>query len=262
MSEQKIELVKPQLIKPLPYNVTRIGAEEDLMLHQEMRGAEDKTIYKVDPILIRRMTPEEIQEAKEKWPWAQYEICDGHSRWTAAMELHWSQIRVIVVDVTHEEALDINYAKNKIRGQVDPMMEALYFKRLREDRKMTEQQIADKFGMTHGRVSQILSRAEISREARQIVTRVNISDRPSGKHLEAIASLKEPEKQKQLAEIVVKEKLSRTETEKARDALQQGLSQEQAVEVAKKPEPKPPQTLACPACGVALKFIEGKLVKK
>lgn len=253
MVEQKIELVPLQFIKPLPANVTKIGRDEDMMLRADMTRTESKGLYKIDPILIRRLSADEIEKYKKKHPWAKYEIIDGFSRWSAARELGWTRIRTIITDATREEALEINYKKNKARGNVDPLREAMYFKHLREDQKWSQDKIAEKFGVTQQRVSQILKRIKVTKEARRaLATRVAMGKPVSGKHLEVIASVPEPEKQAELTKVIIEEKLSWREAEQAKEAVEKGLSKEEVIKIAKKPA-KPTvieteQTVECPIC--------------
>jgi ParB/RepB/Spo0J family partition protein len=232
---EEVKLIPLQEIVPLPTNVTVMGREEDLMLRTDMTRIESKGLYKIDPILVRRLSPEEIAEIKAKQPWsqAQYMIVDGHRRFYAARELGWSQIRARIVDATLEEALAMNYMKNKARGTVDPLREAMYFKHLYEDLKLTEEKIAERFGIDRSYVSRILKRIGITPEVRRyIVTRVTWEKPISGKHLEVIASAPE-EKQTELAKAIVEGKLSYREAELVGKALEKGMPTEKAVSVVK-----------------------------
>jgi ParB family chromosome partitioning protein len=261
---QTVELVSLDRIVPLPGNMTVIGREEDLMLRTDMTRIELDGLYKIDPILLRRLKPEEIEEIKAKEPWSQacYQIIDGHSRWEAARELGWHRIRAIIIDCTREEAYAINYMKNKARGRVDPLREAMYFRHLHEDLKMTQEKIAEKFGIDRSYVAKILKRIKVGKEARRrIVTRVT---KPlSGKHLEVIASLPE-EKQVELTDAIIEGKLSWREAEKAKEAVEKGLPKEEAVKTAKAPTPPIEKIkigeIECPKCHETYRIlhVDGK----
>ncbi|MGB9778054.1 MAG: ParB/RepB/Spo0J family partition protein, partial [Candidatus Bathyarchaeales archaeon] len=231
-SEQRIELVPLEQIIPLPGNITVMGREEDMMLRTDMTRLESKGLYRIDPILLRRLSSEEIAQikAKQSWTQAKYQIIDGHSRWRAARELGWTQIRAIIIDCTLEEAYAINYMKNKARGTVDPMREAAYFRYLHEVKKMRVDQIAEKFGISHREVDRILSRIKVSEEARKKLSEVpTLALSPS--HYEIIGSVHEPEKQREIAEIIAKEELSVREAQVAKEAIEKGLPPEKAVKV-------------------------------
>jgi len=230
MSAEEIKLIPLQEIVPLPTNVTVIGREEDLMLRTDMTRLESKGLYKIDPILVRRLSPEEIAQTKAKQPWsqAQYMIIDGHRRFYAARELGWNQIRARVIDTALDEAREFNYKKNKVRGVVAPMREAAYFRKLHE--ALTIDQIADKFGMSHREVERILSRLKITEKAKAIVRG---DSAVTSTHYEILGTVEEPEKQEKLADLIVKEKLSSREAVVAKEAIEKGLPPEKAVAVVK-----------------------------
>jgi hypothetical protein len=60
--EGRIELIPIEQLKPLPMHFTVIGREEEDM---KIKGANS-----IDPILVRKMTSKEIEEAEEKYPLA------------------------------------------------------------------------------------------------------------------------------------------------------------------------------------------------
>jgi len=233
VSEQRIEIVPLDQIVPLPYNVCRMDTETELMLKTDMTRIETIGMYKIDPIQLRRLTPEEIEEYKRRGKLdVRYMIVDGHRRWNAARELGWHEIRAVVTDMSLDEAREYNYKKNKIRGIVDPLREAAYFHYLHEVKKMTVDQIADKFGMSHKEVDRILSRIKVSQEARKVISEGSTLTL-SPTHYEILGTIPEPEKQKQMAEIIVKEELSVRETQAAKTALDKGLLPEKVLKVIK-----------------------------
>lgn len=235
--EEQIQLIPLHFIMPLPFNVSgRMQSELDDMLRRDMTRIESEGINKIDPIIVRKLSEEEKQKYREKYPWAEYMIVDGYKRWEAARDLGWKNIRAIVKNITLEEAEELNYKKNKIRGTVDPMREAAYFKKLHEVQKLSIDEIAEKFGLTHRRVEQILSRIKIAEPVKKILKGGETGFTPLAQYYEIVGSVTEPEKQQQLAEIIVKEKLSRRQAEIAKEALQKGLPPEKTVEIIKKAE--------------------------
>lgn len=285
--QENIEWIEVHKLKPNNYNVNVMDREEINLLARDMRDmAINNEHYKLSPIIVRRMTAEEIKkwrEEQEKLPLekqryvkAEYEIIDGYHRWFVARNVThgWDKLPCIVLDVSIEEAMEINYRKNKERGHIDPIKEAEFFKRL-QDKGMSTTKIAEKFGLTHGRVVQILSRIKkVTPEAVSMLTTPFIEKKVSGRHLETLAKL-EPEKQKELAKLIIEHKLGSKEAEKAAEALEFGATAEEALKKAR-PPPPPPQIrrilreqkkrekqlgkpVKCPACGASLWFREGEL---
>lgn len=231
-TEERVFRVPLQFIKPLPFNTTAIGTKEGEMLHEEMKRPDGPE--KIDPIILRRLTPEEIEECKEKYPWVKYEIVDGHTRFKIASALHWPWIRARILDVSREEALEMNYRKNKERGQVSPLNEAIYFKHLQVDLKMSPYDIGEKFGYSEKEVNEILARAVLPKDARGYITSKlpEVGKLLSSKHLKVIASVPS-EKQRTVAEAIVEGRLRTDEAERAKEAIVQGLTKEEAIKIAK-----------------------------
>jgi ParB-like chromosome segregation protein Spo0J len=146
------------------------------------------------------------------------------------VELGWHEIRAVITDMTLDEAREFNYKKNKIRGTVDPMREAAYFRYLRDVKKMTVDQIAEKFGMSHREVERTLSWFCVSPEEKTLLGGVTAL---SPLHYEIVGSVPEPEKQKALAQVIAKEELSTREAQIAKAAIEKGLPPEKKVKVVK-----------------------------
>jgi ParB/RepB/Spo0J family partition protein len=269
--EAKIWLIPLRKIKPLPLNVNLIDHETDKMLLEDMRRNPEG----IDPIIVRRLTPEEREAAKERYPFAEYEIIDGHKRFANAQLLHWDTIPARVLEVSREEAFETNYRKNRERGTIDPMAEALYFKHLYIDQKMKAEEIASKFNLSEDYVRKVLARVGIKPEvARRIMWEIRAGHPITGKHLEVVAKAPE-DKQEKVVEAIIKKGLSAKEAKLVVDALTKKpeatetlleLPKEKLVEEAKKIAPPPPppskqeeKLYTCPACGAKLKLVDGEL---
>jgi ParB-like chromosome segregation protein Spo0J len=156
--ESEIVLLPLNAIRPAPFNMTLMQPHEEEMLREEMR-LESKGLEKIDPILVRRLTAEEIEKTKDKYPYAKYEIVDGHTRFRIAQELNWTSIKARVIVATWDQALDMAYRKNKERGTIDPLKEAQYFKYLVQDKKTPPYEVAEQFQMKVEDVQRILAKA-------------------------------------------------------------------------------------------------------
>ena len=245
MSERESEIVLLPLnaIRPAPFNMTLMQPHEEEMLREEMR-LESKGLEKIDPILVRRLTAEEIEKTKDKYPYAKYEVVDGHTRFRIAQVFNWTSIKARVIEATWDQALDIAYRKNKERGTIDPLKEALYFKYLVQDKKTPPYEVAEQFQMKVEDVQHVLAKAIPNREARKIISEYEMykySKPIPSKILETIAGAP-LEKQPTLAKAVVEGRLKPGEVEAAKEAILQGASLEEAIKIAKsagKPKKKP-----------------------
>jgi len=230
--EGRIELIPIEQLKPLPMHFTVIGREEEDMLREDMKT---RDVNSIDPLLVRRMTPEEVEEAKEKYPFAKYEIIDGHTRWEIAKLLRWTEIRVVIKECSRDEAYILNYKRNKERGFVDPMLEAVCFNYFHQ-KGFTATQLAERFGVSERHVWQILKRMKVEKEARRKILQKAFAGKPlSGKHIEVVASLPE-DKQPKLVETIAEKGLSVKEARKVAKAL--ATKPEAAERILELPKPK------------------------
>jgi len=187
------ELINLELINPNPWNPNVMQKEEYEALLQDMHT---HGVNGIDPLLV---SPWQVWNGKTGVS-NQYIIVDGEHRYKIAKSLAWTKIRCEVQNMTEEEAKALCYRRNRERGTLDPFKEALLFK---SEENMTQAQIAGKYGIEQGTVSQRLSLlkldSEIIEKARTI---------PHGiigpSHLEPIATL-EPKDQKIVVDSMVRE---------------------------------------------------------
>jgi hypothetical protein len=140
-----------------------------------------------------------------------------------------------VLDISREDSFEISYRKNKERGTVDPMLEALYFKHLYIDRKLPAFKIAEMFTLTEKYVRQVISRVGIGTEAvRKIIRQAAIGKPLKGRHLDAIASVPQ-QKQPVIVETIIKENLSAKEAQIVAEAIAKKPEAERLLEL---PKPK------------------------
>jgi len=242
----EIKLIPLRKLKPLPLQISVINYETETMLREDMRKTK-----RIDPIWVRKLTPEEIEECRSKYPQAEFEVIDGHKRVRNAELLHWEKIPALVIEASREDAYAIAYRKNKERGIVDPMLEALYFRHLYIDLKLPAYKIAEMFDISEQYVYSVLKRTQIQPEAtREIVRQAAIAKPLTGKHLEAIA-LAPSEVQLPLTKKVIEEHLSAKEAKIVAKAIAEKptileLPRPKLIEEAKKiikPPPSPPKPI-------------------
>ncbi len=138
----------------------------------------------IEPIIVRK--------AGKK-----LEIVDGFNRWKSAKELAWQTIPAKIIDVPLEEAKVINYRKNSERGTINPFREAELFKS-EMDAGMTQQEVAERYGIERSQISYKLSLMKISGRARRFIDVTHVT--PS--QLEVIAKVARSADQELLAKEV------------------------------------------------------------
>jgi len=167
--EEKVYIIPINMIRGLPFNTSVMEKTVFEALQKDMTSDMASGFERIDPILVRRLTPEEVEEERRAGRNVLFEVVDGHKRLEAAENNKWTHIRARVINVSRDEAILINYRKNKERGEIDEIKESLFFRYLHEDKGMSIQRIAGAFGLTDETVMAALSKAPVSREARMIL---------------------------------------------------------------------------------------------
>ncbi|HEY0881806.1 MAG TPA: ParB/RepB/Spo0J family partition protein, partial [Archangium sp.] len=138
-----------------------------------------------------------------------YRLIAGERRWRAAQRAGLSEIPVIIREATDAEAYELALVENIQRADLNPLEEAEAYRRLVEERKMTQAQVADRVGKDRSSVANSLRLLALPNEVKQLVAEGDID---MG-HARAILGLPAPKDMVVLARQVVADKLTVRETE-------------------------------------------------
>jgi len=181
------ELLGIDKIDANSWNPNVMGEEEFLALKQDMHV---HGVNGVDPILVSPFHCFFLEKAVSD----RFVIVDGEHRWRVAKELGWKEVLCEVREISEDDAKALCYRRNRERGTIDPMKEALLFKT--EIPKLTQAKIAGKYGVDQSTVSHRLSLLKLAPEVTEALENL-----PRGiitpSHLEPIATL-DPRDQEQV----------------------------------------------------------------
>jgi ParB family chromosome partitioning protein len=138
-----------------------------------------------------------------------YRIIAGERRWRAAQKAGLKDIPAIVREATDAEAYELALVENIQRADLNPLEEAEAYRRLVEERKLTQEQVAERVGKDRSTVANALRLLSLPNEVKQLVAE---GDLDMG-HARAILGLARGADQVALARAVVTEKLTVRETE-------------------------------------------------
>ncbi|SHN60828.1 chromosome partitioning protein, ParB family [Butyrivibrio hungatei DSM 14810] len=139
-----------------------------------------------------------------------YEIVGGERRWRAAKKAGLKEVPVIIKDLTEQEIAEIGLIDNIQREDINPIEEALAYKKLIDDFGYTQDVVADKVSKSRVTITNSLRLLKLCDHVRQMV----IEGKISTGHARALISIENEEEQITLAQKVFDEKLSVRETEK------------------------------------------------
>ena len=153
-----------------------------------------------------------------------YEIIAGERRWRAAKIAGLKEIPVIIKEYTDLERVEIALIENIQRENLNPIEEALAFKRLLTEFELKQDDLAERVSKSRTAVTNSMRLLKLDERVQQMV----IDEKISTGHARALLGTDNKEMQFLLANKIFDEKLSVRDTERLVKAIQE-----------EKPEPKP-----------------------
>ena len=138
-----------------------------------------------------------------------YEIIAGERRWRASKLAGLKEVPVIVKEFTEQEAVEISLIENIQREDLNPVEEAMAYKRLIDEFHLKQDEIAERVGKSRTAVTNAMRLLKLSEKVQQML----IDEMITAGHARAILSIADKEKQESIAMKVFDEKLSVRETE-------------------------------------------------
>ena len=145
-----------------------------------------------------------------------YEIIAGERRWRAAKLAGLKEIPVIIKNLTEQEIVEISLIENIQRENLNPIEEALAYKRLLNEFNLKQDEVAERVSKSRTAVTNSMRLLKLDERVQQMV----IDDLISTGHARALLGIADNEQQYVLAQQIFDEKLSVRETEKLVKKLQ------------------------------------------
>ena len=139
-----------------------------------------------------------------------YEIIAGERRWRAAKMAGLKEVPVIVKDYTEQEIVEIGLIENIQRENLNPIEEAMAYKKLLEEFHLKQDEVAERVSKSRTAVTNSMRLLKLDSRVQQMI----IDDMISTGHARALLAIDEYEQQYELANKIFDEKLSVRETEK------------------------------------------------
>lgn len=151
----------------------------------------------LQPILVQRKGGE-------------YELIAGERRLRAAKEANLTFIPAIIKEVSELEALELALIENLQRKDLNPLEEALAYKRLVEEFRLTQEEIAERINKSRPSVANTLRLLTLPLKVREYLKEGKIT----AGHARALLALTNRKKQEDLADRIIRESLSVRQVEK------------------------------------------------
>ncbi len=139
----------------------------------------------------------------------QYEIIAGERRFQAAKRIGLATVPVVVRDVTEQEKLELAIIENVQRHNLNPIEEAKAYLRLQDEFSLSQEAVAEKMGKSRSVVANTVRLLQLPIEIQRAVAEGKISEG----HAKALLAIENPEKQRAVFDLIIKEELTVRETE-------------------------------------------------
>ena len=184
----KISMIEPNREQP------RKKFEEDALLEL----ADSIKLHGVlQPLLVRKIKD-------------YYEIIAGERRWRAAKLAGIKEVPVIVKEYSEQEIVEIRLIENIQRENLNPIEEAMAFKKLLEEFQLKQDEVADRVSKSRTAVTNSMRLLKLDDKVQQMI----IDEMISTGHARALLAIDDKKLQYELANRIFDEKLSVRDTEK------------------------------------------------
>ena len=139
-----------------------------------------------------------------------YEIIAGERRWRAAKLAGLKEVPVIIKNYTEQEIVEIALIENIQREDLNPIEEALAFRRLLTEFELKQDELAERVSKSRTAVTNSMRLLKLDERVQQMV----VDEKISTGHARALLAVEDKEQQYTLANKIFDEKLSVRETER------------------------------------------------
>ena len=139
-----------------------------------------------------------------------YEIIAGERRWRAAKLAGLKEVPVIIKNFTPQEIVEISLIENIQREDLNPIEEALAYKRLLTEFNLTQDEVAERVSKSRTTVTNSMRLLKLDERVQQMI----IDDMITTGHARALIGIEDKNAQYELAQKIFDEKLNVREVEK------------------------------------------------
>jgi len=157
-----------------------------------------KTHGIIQPLILRR----HMQD--------QYIIVAGERRWRAAKMVGLKEIPAIIMELSDRDILEISLIENIQRQDLNPIEEALAYRKLLNEFNITQEELSKRIGKSRVAIANTMRLTNLDDRVQQYIIESIISEG----HGRVLLAINDKQKQYELAQIVIDEKLSVRELER------------------------------------------------
>ena len=196
------ELIKEENQNQLMISINLIKSNEDQprkMFDDEKIAELSQSIKEhgiIQPIILNRSGKE-------------YVIIAGERRWRAAKLLGLKEVPAVIMDLSEKNILEISLIENIQRQDLNPIEEAIAYKKLLTDFNLTQEELSQRIGKSRTAISNTIRLTNLCDAVKQYLIEEVISEG----HGRVLLSIEDEKLQCEIAQKVIDENLSVRELE-------------------------------------------------
>ncbi|AWK50275.1 chromosome partitioning protein ParB [Clostridium beijerinckii] len=140
----------------------------------------------------------------------QYIIVAGERRWRAAKMVGLKEIPAVIMELSDRDILEISLIENIQRQDLNPIEEALAFRKLLNDFKITQEELSKRIGKSRVAIANTMRLINLDERVQQYIIESILTEG----HGRVLLAISDKQKQYELAQQVIDEKLSVRELER------------------------------------------------
>ena len=152
-----------------------------------------------------------------------YIIVAGERRWRAAKMAGLKDVPAIVMELSEKEVLEISIIENIQRQELNPIEEALAYKRLLSEFELTQEDLSKRIGKSRTAITNTMRLMNLDSRVQQYIIEGIITEG----HGRALLGIKDEEIQYELSQKVIDENLSVRELERLVKKIVEGKNKEE-----------------------------------
>lgn len=152
-----------------------------------------------------------------------YEIIAGERRWRAAKMAGLKEVPVVIREYAPQQAMEIALIENVQRENLNPIEEAMAYRRLMQEFKLKQEEIAERVSKNRTTITNSMRLLNLMPEVQQML----VEGRITSGHARALLSVNNPKIQLELAQKIEQDRLSVREVEKTVKSLEKEKKERQ-----------------------------------
>ena len=151
----------------------------------------------IQPLILKKVADE-------------YIIVAGERRWRAAKSLGLKEVPAIIMDLSDKQVLEISLIENIQRQDLNPIEEAMAYKKLLSDFKLTQEELSKRIGKSRTAITNSMRLINLDERVQVYLIEGVISEG----HGRALLAISDGDIQYELSQRIIDEKLSVREIER------------------------------------------------